>query len=75
MLTGQQIFLRKMEIEDTDDIVRWRNSEEVRSRFLYQEPFTREKHLDWIENKIKHTYIRMNERYRNCHFQYQGWVR
>jgi peptidyl-prolyl cis-trans isomerase SurA len=30
---------------------------------------------DWIENKIKHTYIRMNDRYRNCHFQYQGWVR
>ncbi len=52
MLTGQQIFLRKMEIDDTDDIVRWRNSEEVRSRFLYQEPFTREKHLDWIENKV-----------------------
>jgi peptidyl-prolyl cis-trans isomerase SurA len=30
---------------------------------------------NWIENKIKHTYIRMNERYKNCHFQYQGWVR
>lgn len=52
MLTGQQIVLRKMEINDTDDIVRWRNTEEVRSRFLYQEPFTREKHLDWIKNKV-----------------------
>ncbi|MCI1474704.1 MAG: peptidylprolyl isomerase [Prevotella sp.] len=36
----------------------------------------REKVLqNWIENKIKHTYIQMNDRYKHCHFQYQGWVR
>jgi peptidyl-prolyl cis-trans isomerase SurA len=36
----------------------------------------REKVLqNWIENKIKHTYVQMNDRYKNCHFQYQGWVR
>jgi len=52
MITGENIYLRKMEIEDTDNIVRWRNSDAVRSRFIYQEPFTREKHLDWIENKV-----------------------
>ena len=51
-IKGNQIYLRKMEVEDTEDIVRWRNSDEVRSRFIYQEPFTRENHLSWIENKV-----------------------
>ncbi len=30
---------------------------------------------DWIKNKIKTTYIRINDRYKNCDFEYQGWVR
>ncbi|MGI6242184.1 MAG: peptidylprolyl isomerase [Prevotella sp.] len=28
---------------------------------------------DWISDKIKHTYVRMNDRYKDCEFQYQGW--
>lgn len=36
----------------------------------------REKTLtEWVENKIKHTYVRMGDRYRNCKFQYSGWIR
>lgn len=36
----------------------------------------REKKLhDWVVEKIKHTYVRMNDRYKNCNFQYQGWVK
>ena len=30
---------------------------------------------DWVVEKIKHTYVRMNERYKDCNFEYQGWVR
>lgn len=30
---------------------------------------------DWVVNRIKSTYVRINERYRNCNFQYEGWVR
>lgn len=30
---------------------------------------------DWIKDKIKNTYIRINERYKNCNFEYQGWVK
>lgn len=47
-----KIFLRLMTVEDTDDIVSWRNSEAVRKRFIYQASFTRESHLHWIETKI-----------------------
>lgn len=36
----------------------------------------REKTLhDWVVDKIKKTYVRMNDRYKNCNFEYQGWVK
>ena len=36
----------------------------------------REKTLhDWVVDKIKRTYVRMNDRYKNCKFEYQGWVK
>lgn len=30
---------------------------------------------DWIQKKIKTTYVRINDRYKNCDYQYQGWVK
>ena len=30
---------------------------------------------DWVVKRIKSTYVRINDRYRNCDFQYEGWVR
>ena len=30
---------------------------------------------DWVVNRIKSTYVRINDRYRNCDFEYEGWVR
>lgn len=30
---------------------------------------------DWIVNKIKNTYVRMEDQYKNCNFEYQGWVK
>jgi len=30
---------------------------------------------DWLVKRIKSTYVRINERYRNCDFEYEGWVR
>ena len=30
---------------------------------------------DWVVKKIKSTYVRINDEYRNCDFEYQGWVR
>ena len=30
---------------------------------------------DWVVKRIKSTYVRINDRYRNCKFQYEGWVR
>lgn len=46
------IYLRLMTREDTDKIVAWRNTPEVRNRFLYRALFTRESHLAWVENMV-----------------------
>ncbi len=51
-IEGEKIYLRPMGREDTDRIVRWRNNPRVRNNFIYQKPFTREGHLNWIRTKV-----------------------
>ena len=29
----------------------------------------------WLKNKIKTTYVRIDENWRNCEFRYEGWIR
>ena len=29
----------------------------------------------WLAEKLKNTYVRMNDKYKDCSFQYQGWVK
>lgn len=29
----------------------------------------------WVTNKIKQTYVKMNDKYKNCTFEYQGWIK
>lgn len=48
-----RIYLRLMTREDTDNIVKWRNSDAVRQNFIYQELFTREGHEHWIETQVE----------------------
>ena len=30
---------------------------------------------DWVKEKIKQTYVRINDRYKDCNFEHQEWVR
>ena len=30
---------------------------------------------DWLVKRIKSTYVRVNDRYRDCKYEYEGWVR
>lgn len=34
-----------------------------------------EKVRDWVQKKIKDTYVRMNDDYKDCDFEYKGWIR
>ena len=29
----------------------------------------------WLKNKIKSTYVRIDENWQNCEFRYEGWIR
>lgn len=50
---SETIYLRLMEVSDTEKIVEWRNNPRVRSNFIYQKPFTVEGHLNWIRTQIE----------------------
>lgn len=34
-----------------------------------------EKLHQWVVDKVKSTYVRIDDRYKDCDFEYQGWVR
>ncbi|NPD93076.1 peptidylprolyl isomerase [Xylanibacter muris] len=34
-----------------------------------------EKLHEWVVGKIKNTYVRINDKYKNCNFEYQGWIK
>lgn len=53
-ITGENVYLRSItdSKEDTENIIRWRNSETVRPYFIYQKPFTEEGHKHWLEKEI-----------------------
>ncbi len=46
------IYLRHITMDDTELIIRWRNSDEVRAHFIYQELFTKESHEKWMHSMI-----------------------
>ena len=52
-ITGEKILLRPITVEDTDDIVRWRNKDFVKNNFIYRGEFTREGHLNWIKTRVE----------------------
>ena len=49
----QKVYLRFMEMDDTEKIITWHNRDFVRRNFIYQEPFTKEGHLAWIRNQVE----------------------
>lgn len=51
-LTGLQIVLRPITMEDTERVVSWRNADRVRSNFIYQAPFTKQSHENWMRTKV-----------------------
>ncbi len=50
---GDNIILRRMNSDDTDNIIRWRNSDIVMNHFIIRTPLTRPVHENWIKTKIE----------------------
>ncbi len=47
------ISIRDLSIEDTENILKWKNNKNVKKNFCIQEDLTREIHLNWYKNKIQ----------------------
>lgn len=52
-LAYEDLLLRSITVEDTDDILRWRNAENVKKYFIKQQEISREDHLNWMKNKVE----------------------
>lgn len=51
-IEGEGIYLRPITMEDTENILRWRNSQRVRKNFIYQAEFTKDGHEAWMRSKV-----------------------
>lgn len=52
ILVGDKVSIRPITLDDTDDIVRWRNSDFVRSKFIYRRIITKEMHEKWMSDFV-----------------------
>ncbi|MEG1008538.1 MAG: GNAT family protein [Clostridia bacterium] len=52
MLFGNKVELREITLEDTNNIIRWRNNIKVKKNFCVQEDFTIERHTNWYNTYI-----------------------
>ncbi|MBE6787810.1 MAG: GNAT family N-acetyltransferase [Ruminococcaceae bacterium] len=46
------VKIRPITLEDTENIIKWRNNPSVRNNFIYRDVFTKETHLNWYNNRI-----------------------
>lgn len=49
----EPVYLRPIREADTELIVSWRNKERIRHNFIYQKPFTKEGHLNWLRTQVE----------------------
>jgi len=48
LLSSEILYLRPIDLDDTDNILKWRNNPEIRRNLFSSEPVTKEKHLQWL---------------------------
>lgn len=51
-LTHTDFILRPITEADTDDILKWRNNDNVRKYFLKQDKLNKTEHLNWLRTKV-----------------------
>lgn len=52
MLENDKVILRPITEKDTNNILKWRNSKQVKKYFLMQEDLTKEQHEYWLKNIV-----------------------
>ena len=52
IIENDRVRLRKIESTDTGNIIKWRNSDEVKNSFIFRDELTEDIHNKWLENKV-----------------------
>ncbi|SDH61811.1 Protein N-acetyltransferase, RimJ/RimL family [Pseudobutyrivibrio sp. 49] len=52
-IEGEKIFLTPITYDDCEDYIRWRNSDLIKSRFIYRKDLTVEDQRNWIKTKVE----------------------
>ncbi len=52
MIESDNLIFRPVNREDTENILRWRNSSYVKNNFLYRRDITRQEHLSWLTEYV-----------------------
>lgn len=52
-IVGKSLILRPITIDDTEQIVKWRNNPSVMKNFIFREKFTKEMHENWMHTKVE----------------------
>lgn len=52
-LIGKKIYLREINKDDTDNIIKWRNCNEVRKFFIDQQLLTEDIHNGWLKSNVE----------------------
>ena len=50
---GEKVFLTPITYDDCEDFIRWRNSDLIKSRFIYRKDLTVEDQRNWIKTKVE----------------------
>lgn len=53
MIAGERIYLKNIAKSDTDLIIQWRSQAFVQKNFIYQGPFTKEVHENWLKTQVE----------------------
>jgi len=49
---SNDFYLRPITVEDTENVLNWRNSEFVVSEFFYRYEITADDHMNWLKTKV-----------------------
>lgn len=52
-LSSEKIYLRPITETDTEMVLRWRNSDMVKQRFIYRKDISPIEHQEWLDTKVK----------------------
>ncbi|SFN78271.1 Protein N-acetyltransferase, RimJ/RimL family [Pseudobutyrivibrio sp. UC1225] len=52
-IEGERVFLTPITYDDCEDYIRWRNSDLIKSRFIYRKDLTVEDQRNWIKNMVE----------------------